>query len=285
MSGNILGIDLGGTNARAALVRDQRLGEVSSVRIDPQGSVEDVLDHLFELIDRTTSGDVDGIGIGVPSVVDVERGIVYDVVNIPSWKEVHLKSVLEDRYRVPVLVNNDANCFALGEKHFGTGVGHRSLIGLIIGTGFAGGIILDGRLYPGRNCGAGEFGLIPYLDSIYEHYCSGQFFPRRIGGTGAELFRRAEAGDTEAVEVFAEFGQHLGQGIKAVLYAYDPELIVLGGSVRKAFRFFEDAMWNAIRTFEFPNSIRSLTIAVSELEHVAILGAAALHYDPGSAAG
>jgi glucokinase len=283
MSGNILGVDLGGTNARAALVRDQRLGEVSSVRIDPQGTVDDVLDDLCGLIDSTASGDVDAMGIGVPSVVDVERGIVYDVVNIPSWKEVHLKSLLEARYGVPVLVNNDANCFALGEKHFGKGIGHGSLIGLIIGTGFAGGIVLDGRLYAGRNCGAGEFGLIPYLDSIYEHYCSGQFFPRRVGQTGAELFRRAEAGDTEAVEVFAEFGHHLGEGIKAILYAYDPELIVLGGSVRKAFRYFEEAMWNAIRDFEFPNSLNALTVAVSELEHVAILGAAALHYDPVSA--
>lgn len=285
MASNILGVDLGGTNARAAPVRDQRLGAVSSVRIDPQGSVDDVLDHLFGLIERTTSRDLDAIGIGVPSVVDVERGIVYDVVNIPSWKEVHLRSILEDRYDVPVRVNNDANCFALGELHFGTGVGHRSLIGLIIGTGFAGGIILDGKLYPGRNCGAGELGLIPYLDSIYEHYCSGQFFPRRVRQTGAELFRRAEEGDPEAIEVFAEFGQHLGEGIKAVLYAYDPETIVLGGSVRKAFRFFQDAMWEAIRSFEFPNSLNALTIAVSELEHVAILGAAALHYDAGSAGG
>ena len=81
------------------------------------------------------------------------------------------------------------------------------------------------------------------------------------------------------MKVFAEFGHHLGQAVKTILYAYDPETIVLGGSVRKAFRFFEDAMWESIRSFAFSNSIKSLTIAVSELEHVAILGAAALHYD------
>ena len=279
MPRSILGVDVGGTNARAALVRDQRLGEVSSVRIHPQGSAEEVLDQLCGLIDRTKPGDVDGVGIGVPSVVDIVKGIVYDVQNIPSWREVPLKAILEDRYAVPVLVNNDANCFALGEKHFGKGIGCRSLIGLILGTGFAGGIIIDGRLYPGRNCGAGEFGLIPYLESIYEHYCSGQFFTRHAGQTGAELFRRATEGDREAMKVFAEFGHHLGQAVKTILYAYDPETIVLGGSVRKAFRFFEDAMWESIRSFAFSNSIKSLTIAVSELEHVAILGAAALHYD------
>jgi len=279
MTRHILGVDLGGTNVRAALVRDQRLGDVSSVRINPHGAAEEVLDQLRGLIDRTRSEGVDGIGIGVPSVVDVEKGIVYDVQNIPSWREVHLKSILEDRYGVPVLVNNDANCFALGEKHFGKGVGCQSLIGLILGTGFAGGVIIDGRLYAGRNCGAGEFGMMPYLEGIYEHYCSGQFFTRHLGQTGAELYRRAAEGDRGALQAFAEFGHHLGEGIKAILYAYDPERIILGGSVRKAFRFFERTMWETIRSFGFPSSIKSLTIAVSELEHVAILGAAALHYD------
>jgi glucokinase len=285
MARAILGVDLGGTNVRAGLVRDQRLGEVVSAQINPQGSVEEVLDELCALIDRARPADAAGLGIGVPSVVDIQQGIVYDVVNIPSWREVPLKAILEQRYARPVLVNNDANCFALGEKHFGKGVGCQALIGLILGTGFAGGIVVDGKLYPGKNCGAGEFGLIPYLDSIYEHYCCGQFFPRRVGQTGAEVFRRAVAGDRDALQVFAEFGHHLGEAVKTVLYAYDPEMIVLGGSVRKAFRFFEATMWETIRSFVFSNSIKSLRVAVSELEHVAILGAAALHYDAELAAG
>ena len=65
--------------------------------------------------------EVAGIGVGVPSLVDVDRGIVYAVQNIPSWKEVHLKNALEDVFHVPVHVNNDANCFAVGECHFGKG--------------------------------------------------------------------------------------------------------------------------------------------------------------------
>lgn len=281
----IIGVDLGGTNARAGVVRHQQLGEVSSTPINPHGSVEEVLDQVCGLIDRTKLQDVDGVGIGVPSVVDLETGIVYDVQNIPSWRAVPLKDVLQEKYSVPVLVNNDANCFALGERHFGKGVGYRSIVGLILGTGFAGGIIVDGRLYPGRNCGAGEFGMIPYMESIYEHYCSGQFFPRRVGQTGAEVFRRAAAGDREAVTTFAEFGRHVGEGIKTILLAYDPEIIILGGSVRKAFRYFEKAMWESIRSFAFSHSIESLRIEVSALEHVAILGAAALHYDAELAVG
>jgi glucokinase len=276
---NILGIDLGGTNARAGVVRSQRLGEVSAIAIDPQGTVEEVLEQICSLIDRTKHSELHGIGIGVPSVVDLETGVVYDVQNIPSWKQVPLQTILEDRYGLPVLINNDANCFALGEKHFGKGVGHSSLIGCIVGTGFAGGIVIDGKLYPGSNCGAGEFGMIPYLDGILEHYCSGQFFPRRVGQTGEEVFRRAVAGNPEAVKAFAEFGRHLGEGIKTVLFTYDPELIVLGGSVRKAFRFFQEAMWESIRSFAYSKSLTSLQIELSELDHVAILGAAALHYD------
>ncbi len=252
---------------------------MSSTRINPDGTAPEVLAQLVGLIDEAMPDRVDGIGIGVPSVVDVETGVVYDVQNIPSWQEVPLRSILEERYSTPVLVNNDANCFALGEKHFGKGVGHRSVIGLIMGTGFAGGIIIDGKLYPGRNCGAGEFGMIPYLDSIYEHYCSGQFFTRQVGRTGAEIFRSAMEGDPTSIEAFEEYGRHVGEGIKTILYAYDPEIIVLGGSVRKAFRFFKDAMWGSIRSFAFTQSIKALEIEVSELEHVAILGAAALHYD------
>lgn len=278
----IIGVDLGGTNARAGVVRDRRLGDVESIPIDPAGSADEVLDQVLGLIDRTSpaEGGVGALGVGVPSVVDIETGTVRDVQNIPSWKEVPLKSILEERYSVPVLVNNDANCFALGEKHFGKGIGHGSLVGLILGTGFAGGIIIDGKLYPGVNCGAGEFGMIPYLDSIYEHYCAGQFFPRRLGQAGAEVYRQAVAGDREALAILKEFGHHVGEGIKTILFAYDPEIIILGGSVRKAFRFFEETMWASIRAFAFPNSIESLKIVVSELEHVAILGAAALHYEP-----
>lgn len=276
---HIIGIDLGATNARAGLVHQRKLGRVSTIRINSQGTVDEVLDQICGLIDRVRTPRTDGIGVGAPSVVDVETGVVYDVQNIPSWQEVPLKAVLEDRYSVPVLVNNDANCFALGEKHFGKGAAYRSVIGLIMGTGFAAGIIIDGKLYPGANCGAGEFGMVPYLDGIYEHYCSGQFFTRHGTHTGEEAYQLAVAGDRQAVTAFTEFGHHVGEAIKMILYAYDPEIIILGGSVRRAFHFFQDAMWQSIRSFAYSRSIESLRISVSELEHVAVLGAAALHQD------
>lgn len=275
----LLGIDLGGTNARVGLVENKRVVDVASAAIGPKRSVEDVLDRLYQVIDRFDAHDVGSIGVGVPSVVDVRRGIVYDVQNIPSWKEVPVKNILEERYGVPVLVNNDANCFALGEKHFGKGQDHDDMVGLILGTGFAAGVIIDGRLYSGANCGAGEIGMIPYRDSIYEYYCCGQFFERQCGVRGTEVYRRAAEGDAEALGMFEAFGKHLGEGIKTVLYAYDPGMIVLGGSVRKAYRFFQEPLRETLESFAFSRSIDRLKIEVSEHEHIAILGAAALALD------
>ncbi len=277
----LIGVDLGGTNVRAAHIHGKTIGAVASAQISAQGSVEQVLAEIYALLDRLDASTVDGIGIGAPSVVDVAQGIVYDVQNIPSWKEVPVRALLEARYGRPVFVNNDANCFAVGERYFGKGKGCRSFIGLIIGTGIAGGVVIDGKLYSGANCGAGEFGMMRYLDEHYEAYASGQFFKRVYGATGSALFQQAQRGDQEALAAFAAFGGHLGEAIKAVLYAYDPECIVFGGGIRAAYDFFQASMWETIRTFVYPRSVARLRIEVSDLQHSAILGAAALALDAG----
>ncbi|QXD15372.1 ROK family protein [Rhodocaloribacter litoris] len=275
----LVGIDLGATNVRAGLVADGRVVEHAATTIVAGGSVSQVLDQIFGIVDRLDLTDVTSFGIGVPSVVDTKKGIVYEVQNIPSWKEVPLKAIMEARYDLPVFVNNDANCFALGEQRFGKGRGCSSVIGLILGTGFAGGIVIDGKLYEGVNCGAGEFGMIPYLDGIYEDYCSGQFFLKRYGRSGAQMYEDALAGDRQALAAFSEFGNHLGQAIKTVLFAYSPEVIVLGGSIRKAFSFFEADMRSALASFAYQSSLQQIRIEVSANDHIAILGAAALGLD------
>src|SRR6185312_4636952 len=111
----IIGIDLGATNIRGAVVNNEAISEITSRRIKTKGTELEVLEDVYPLIDALIDKEVKAIGIGVPSVVDVKKGIVYDVIHIPSWKEVHLKELLEARYHIPVFVNNDANCFALGE--------------------------------------------------------------------------------------------------------------------------------------------------------------------------
>jgi len=279
MSTKIVGIDLGATNIRGAVVNGEDISEIISRRIQTKGTEEQVLEDVYSLIDALIDAEVKAIGIGVPSVVDVKLGIVYDVVHIPSWKEVHLKELLESRYHIPVFVNNDANCFALGEYYFGKGKGVADLIGLTIGTGLGAGVIINNHLYAGKNCGAGEFGMVDYLDNNYEFYCSGSFFQNIYGLNGEDVFKRAKNGDAEALKLYGELGMHLGNAIKMILYTYDTGLIILGGSVQLAFEFFEKAMWERIQTFGFPKSIEQLEVKTSALQNSGILGAAALYFD------
>ena len=118
---NILGIDLGGTKVSAGLVTGHQLSTITSRKINALGDEQQVLSELFSIIDELMNSSVTSIGIGVPGLVEETGGIVFDVVNIPSWKEIHLKKWMENRYHVPVKINNDANCFALGEYYFGKG--------------------------------------------------------------------------------------------------------------------------------------------------------------------
>jgi glucokinase len=275
----VVGIDLGGTNVRAGLVADGRLRDVRSVPVRSRGTMEDVLEDVFGAVDAVMRDEVAGIGAGVPSVIDLKTGTVYDVQNIPSWTKVPLKARLEERYGRPASVNNDANAFAAGEKHFGKIRPYDSAVGLIVGTGLGAGIIANGRLYSGVNCGAGEFGMLPYLDRNFEAYASGQFFERVHGTTGRELAAAAERGDPRALGIFAEFGRHVGEAVKAICYAVDPEIIVLGGSVSKSYRFFRSALREAFQTYAYSIARERLKIEVSETENIALLGAAALYFD------
>lgn len=270
-----VGVDLGATNVRAGVIAHDRLGEMSSTLIDSEGSPESVMERMYEVIDAVWTSGVRGIGVGVPSVVDVAEGIVFDVQNIPSMTEVPVKSLLEDRYDRPTFVNNDVNCFVLGEHAFGKARGYRHVAGLNLGTGFAAGLILNGRLFEGANCGAGEIGMVSYGDSTLENHCSSIFFSRR-GLDAAETYRRADRGDEAALAVWNEFGRHVGEAVKATLYTYDPEIIVIGGSIRKAYAFFEETMWATVRDFAFRKTLERFRLELSDLEHAPLLGAATL---------
>ena len=275
----VIGIDLGGTQVRAGIVTEKTVTNLVSGLIPSTETVERVLEVLYQHVDALVSKSTKAIGIGVPSVVDTEKGIVYDVRNIPSWKEVALKDLMEERYHLPVFVNNDANCFALAEKHFGQGQQAQSMIGLTIGTGLGSGIIINEKLFGGVNCGAGEFGEIDYLDHNYEYYASGQFFSNCYNKSGKDVFKKAQAHDKQALAIFEEFGPHLGNVLKMILYSYDPEMIILGGSIRDAYSLFEKTMWQRIHTFSYPKSLEHFQLGVSKLEASGVLGAASLYYD------
>lgn len=235
----IIGVDLGGTNVTVGRIKGLQIEQLEKTFITAKSEdMNVVLNEVIETIEKVFTDEVAGIGVGVPSLVDADTGIVYDVQNIPSWKEVHLMKILEKRFGVPVFVENDANCFAAGEKFFGKAQNAKNFVGLIIGTGMGAGIVINDHLYSGKNCGAGEFGMLPFKDSIFEEYCSGQYFQNNYNIKGQDLYNRAKEGDAEALQIFREFGRNLGVGITAILYSLDPELIVLGGSVSKSYEFF-----------------------------------------------
>ena len=276
---SIIGIDLGGTHVRVGAVEESHITKINSERIPASGTQQEVLQVINQLIDSVIDENVKAIGIGVPSVVDTERGIVYDVQNIPSWKEVALKKILEERYHVPVLINNDANCFALGEKYFGKGKDVHSMIGVTVGTGLGTGIIINDKLYTGVNCGAGELGYVDYLDQCFEYYASGQFFQNCYHTSGEVVFQKAQAGDPLSIMILEELGTHIGNALKMILYAYCPELIVLGGSISRSYSFFQKNMWERINTYLYPDNLNHFRLEISELENCGVLGAAALYYD------
>lgn len=272
----ILGVDLGGTNVRVGRVENGSVVDTFSMPISSHASEKDVLDEIIHAISQVLTDEVSGIGVGVPSLVDEERGIVYEVQNIPSWQEIYLKNHLEEQFHVPVQINNDVNCFVLGERFFGKGKGCGHLLGIAIGTGIGAGLFLNGKLYSGKNCGAGEIGMMPYLDANYERYCSGQFFKNLYHLDGQQIYQAALEGDRSAISCFEIFGSHVGNIMLAVLYAFDPEMIILGGSISKAYALFEKTMWDRINTFAYKSAIKHLRLEVSDLPEVSILGAAAL---------
>ena len=279
MSDAIVGVDLGGTYIRAGRVRDGKIESSVSRPISAAASAPIVLGEVFSAIDAVLDGGISGIGFCVPSLVDVDTGIVHSVVNIPSWQEVPLKAELERRYGVRSFINNDANAFAVGELHFGKGRGYRNLVGIVIGTGLGAGVVINGRLYSGVNCGAGEIGNIPYRGSTLESWCSGTFLRQASGMDGEEVYDRARAGDRGAQELLATVGAALGDAILIVLYAYDPEIVILGGSVSRAYPLFEQAMRERLERYAFPHALRRLRIACTETNDLALLGAAAIYLD------
>lgn len=272
-----IGVDLGGTNIRAGIKTESFIINRLQTVLENKNSLDHTLGQLIDLIKPLVQPSVKGIGVAVPSVVDSMQGVVYNVVNIPSWERVELKDILEKKFSVPVCIDNDANCFTLGEYLFGGPKPYSYMVGLVIGTGLGTGVMVDGKIFAGSNCGAGEIGYLPYLDKDFEFYCSSSFFLECHNTTAFTVFENALKGDEKALAIWNEFGVHMGNVVKAVVYTYDPEIIVFGGSIANAFPFFEKALRQTLlRNFHFPESIKKLRLVCSTNENITLLGAGAL---------
>lgn len=275
----VIGVDIGGTKVSVGAVVGDAVRRVVRREVPATESADVVLTAITDAIAGVFDDSVEGIGCGVPSVVDVDRGVVFEVENIPSWKEVRLKEALEAAFGVPAHVNNDANAFAVGELVFGSGRGLRHLVGMTLGTGLGTGVILDGRLYCGANCGAGEIGMMAHKGLTLEDYCAGGFFEREGGDSGGAVHRRARAGDADALRLLDRYGRELAEAVMIALYAYDPQAVIFGGSISSAFDLFEPGLRAGLSGFAYPHVVGRLVMAPSRLENAAVLGAAALYLE------
>lgn len=275
-SNPILGLDIGGTNIKAGVYVDGALLDVRIVPTPAQESQEKVLETIAELISGYVVYGFHAIGIGIPGLIDVGRGVVLNLSNIPSFQKVCLKDYLQGRFQKPVFVNNDANCFVLGEYKFGEAKVYRHVVGLTLGTGLGGGIMANGQLYCGVLAGAGEWCGLSYLDRDFEYYCSGKFFQGNYGKKAKVLVKLAKGGDQEALGAFEAYGSHLGELIKNILYTLAPEAVVLGGSIRKAYPYFKDSLHRQLETFQYKPVSDSFKLLISELDEAGIHGAVAL---------
>jgi len=273
---SIIGVDIGGTNIKAGRVSRGSVLQKSLIPVKRKDPEQVVIEKLFNAIDKVFSSEVEAIGIGVPGVVAPITGIVYDVQNIPSWVEISLKRLVNEHYNVPVFINNDANCFALGEKHFGNAKQFSNCIAISIGTGLGMGVLIEDKLYNGVMCAAGEIGMLPYLNGIVEDYTGSFFFETHFGQSAKTIFEKAIKNDSQALEAFKAYGSHLGEAFKMILYMYAPEAIILGGSISKAFPFFEKSLNDSLGSFAYQKQIEHLKIIKSKMIDAPILGAAAL---------
>lgn len=271
-----IGIDVGGTKICAGLVKDGNILTKETIPTPITENREKVIESIHSIIKKLKGRNLAGIGIGVPGLVNTKAGVVYDIQNIPALTGVSLKETIEKQWNLPVYVNNDANCFALGAINSGYGKKFRNLIGLTLGTGLGGGIVINGKLHQGVGGGAGEFGSLPYREGILENYCSGQFFQNQYKITGEKAAILARQGEKKAQQMFQRFGYHLGRSIKIAIYILAPEAVILGGSLSRSFQLFEQSMWKEVHDFPYGHVINNIEIFPVQNQDIALVGAASL---------
>ena len=309
-----VGIDFGGTMIKAGLVDPH--GRVAAERVlssRAAGRPAQFLAAAVVLVETLAAGagvrprQLRGVGIGAPGPVDIERGVVHTLVNVPGWREVPLRRALERCFGCPCAVENDAKVFALAEARFGAGRGTRHLIGVTLGTGVGSGLVLNGTLYRGASGAAGELGHTVIDPRGRQCGCGARGCLEAHVGTEAILAlarrairrragplrtlareargrlspelvsRAAEQGDAAARGVWVEVGRSLGVGLGNAVNLLNPERIVIGGGVANAWPFFLPSLLRTLRAQAMEVSARTVRVVRARLgARAGIVGAAVL---------
>jgi glucokinase len=278
-----IGVDLGGTNLRIAAVDEQgRLMEKVTLGTKTVLGRDQVLNDMCEAIRHASdkfksSGSLLGVGIGVPGIIDMQTGMVRESPNLPGWSDYPVRDEIEKRLGAPVILENDANVAAFGEKWLGVGRQVGDMAMLTLGTGVGGGIVLDGKIWHGMTGMAGEFGHMTVDPEgqpcgcgnrgCLEQYASATAIVRMAreaiaagdapGLTKAassdlelsakEIYNLAIQGDEQAVWIFRKVGRALGIALAAMVNGLNLQMYVIGGGVCSAWDAFSPTIFEELR--------------------------------------
>jgi glucokinase len=288
-SEEVIGIDLGGTAIK--LGRFDWKGTCLAALTVPTpspASPEAVLDAMIGAIEQLDPNQTTvAIGVGTPGPADAAGRIARVAINLEGWKDIPLADWLEAKTGKATVLANDANCAGMGEYWLGAGRLFQDVILLTLGTGVGGAVILEGKLFVGRDGSAGELGLItlnpdgPACNSgnngSLEQYVSVQAIRRRTGLEPHELGEKAKAGDPEAIDFWRTYGRELGAGLASLIYVLTPEAVIIGGGVSASAAFFFPTAQAEIDRRVLPTSRPGLQLLRAELgSQAGMVGAAKL---------
>ena len=309
----VFAADLGGTHLRGALVDQAGVIHTQWKQKTPTGSeperiIRALTDIASECQRQLGIEDVRGVCIVVPGTLDLANEMVTQSPNVPGLSQFPLKSALQAAFRVPVLIENDANAAAVGEAWLGAARGASNIICITLGTGVGGGIILDGKLWRGHYGSAGEVGhmtLDPFNGpeckcgnrGCLEVFASATAIVRMtresLGEypdtvlryewvTAAKVYDAGKQGDKLALDVFQKVGAYLGIGISNLVNTIGPEIFVIGGGVASGWSLFEEAMREQVLKRAFPSLTSVVQIKPAECgDNAGLLGAARLAWVSG----
>ncbi|MGN8225315.1 ROK family protein [Gracilimonas sp. BCB1] len=308
-----IGVDLGGTNIKAAVVDDEK-GIVEQVTTPTQAKLgkDHILNRIAETIgDLNRKYEIIGIGLGLPGMVSKDQTTVKHPPNLPGWTVVKAAEEITQRTGIPCKIENDANIAAIGSLHFGVGRNFDSFIMITLGTGVGGGIIIDRNIYKGTQGMAGELGHViidyhgPLSNSVtrgtVEAYLGQRFLSRFATdlitqNPSNELYEKfsndfeklepidltnaAKEGNELAIEILAKSGQRLGYAVINYVHMMDIRKIVVSGGVSKAGDFLFEPARDIVRKHMMEPFKEGFELVYEDLGNdSALLGAAGLAFD------
>jgi len=296
----VIGVDLGGTKILTALAdaKGKILAEVHLFTEADKGQKE-VIGRVKKTVSMVLEKagaslkQVKCIGVGAPGPVISSKGLIVAPPNLPGWKSVPLGKILKKAFKVPVILENDANAAALAEFYFGAARGTKDCIYLTVSTGIGGGIIIDGKLYVGSNGTAGEIGhtiIAPGADvcgcghqGCFEIMASGRALTRYgLEFMGKELEpleiqALAHKGEKGALQAINKLACYLAIGVANQINTLSPERVVIGGGLANLGKLLFDPLTAYVKEFALPSNLKGCKIKKAKLEKkVGVLGAIAL---------